>query len=164
MVAPTSPSLTGVAESIYRVLSAGDGNVLTFSPPVHGEVTLDEREFVEFAAAEDFIIRGTQRFSATQALSSQGAVFRVEGGDPALGTGIPTSQWRDRYDFLAPDPYSTNHIGLVAPRGTRVFLDGVELDAWFPVSGEDFVASRVEIAAGSHRIQSLDGVGFGITM
>jgi hypothetical protein len=164
MVAPTSPSLTGVAESIYRVLSGADGNVLTFSPAVHGDVTLDEREFVEFAAAEDFVIRGTQRFLATQALSSRDAVISVEGGDPAFGTGIPTSQWRDRYDFLAPDSYSTNHIGLIAPRGTRVYLDGVELVAWFPVPGEDLVASRVEIEGGSHRIQSLDGVGFGITM
>jgi hypothetical protein len=164
MVAPTSPGLTGVAESIYRVLSGADGNTITFSPPVHPEVVLDEGEFQQFAANEDFVIRGTDRFLATQALSSRDAVIPVEGGDPALGTGIPIAQWRDRYDFLAPDTYSTNHVSLVAPAGTHVYLDGVLVEAWFPIPGEDFVAMRVEIEGGPHRIQSLDGVGFGLTM
>ncbi len=164
MVAPTSPSLTGVAESIYRVLSGADGNAISFSGGVADDVVLAEGDVVEFAAAADFVIRGTAPFLATQALSSRDAVLPVEGGDPALGTGIPVAQWRDRYDFLAPDTYSTNHVGLVAPAGTGVYLDGVLVESWFPVPGEDLVATRLEISGGPHRVQSLDGVGFGLTM
>ncbi len=164
MVAPTAPGLTGVAESIYRVLSGVDGNVVTFSPPVAEGVELDDGEYLEFAANEDFVIRGTGAFLATQALSSRDAVLPVEGGDPALGQGIPVAQWRDRYDFLAPATYSTNHVGLVAPAGTHVYLDGVLVDSWFPIPGEDLVATRIEIDGGAHRIQSLDGVGFGLTL
>jgi hypothetical protein len=147
--------------SVIRVLSAVDGNTIRFTPPALPDTVLNAGESVEIQTPQDVLIEGDGPFLATQLLLGQQALFSNI-GDPAMGTGSPLQQWRTEYDFLAPDTYEANWLGITAPAGTQVFLDGVEVDGWVPVEGTPYEVARVEVDSGSHRVQSIGEVGFGI--
>lgn len=162
ITAPTRPEGGGTAPTQLRVLAHEDGTELSFTGDVHDAVSLEAGGFVEFTAIEDFVLESTRPVTVTQTLLGQNAISS-NAGDPAMGSGIPRTQWRDEYDFLVPETYTSNYINLVAPTGTAVYLDGVELNGWEPISGTDFSVLRWEIDAGSHRLESVGDVGFGLT-
>ena len=162
MTAPQSPSGKGKAATLYRVLSGGTANFISFVPEVHAPVQLNRGEFIEFLSGSDFLVEGTAPLYVTQALLGEQALG-TQSGDPALGSGIPISQWRAEYDFLIPETYSSNWINAVAVEGTAVYLDGVLVEDWEAVPGTGHQVARIELAPGSHHVESVDSVGFGIT-
>jgi hypothetical protein len=64
---------------------------------------------------------------------------------------------------LIPETYSSNWINVVAAQGTAVYLDGLLLEDWEEVPGTGHQVARVEVSAGSHHVESVDSIGFGIT-
>ena len=164
MSAPAWPGRPDVipAPTLVRVLSQSGGNTVSFTPAVHDDVTLGAGEFVEFLADEDFLVQGQGRLFVTQAMLGENALA-TNSGDPALGSGIPLTQWRAEYDFLAPDTYTSNWVNVVAPEGAAVFLDGLEITDWDEVAGTSYQVARVQIEPGGHRAESVGDVGFGIT-
>ena len=150
------------APTLIRVLSQANDNTVTFTPEVNPQVTLDQGEFVEFLASEDFIVEGELPLFVTQALLGENALG-TSSGDPALGSGIPLNQWRSEYDFLVPDTYTENWVNATAPAGTEVFLDGLVVDTWEAIPDTIYEVARIEIEPGAHRIESVGDVGFGIT-
>ncbi len=162
MSAPTFPGEYGPAPTIYRLIAAQDGTLVRFDPEVQPAQFVDRGQILQWESDEHFVIEAGAPIYVTQAMLGQQALGAQE-GDPALGSGIPTSQWRAEYDFLAPDSYTWNHINVVAPTGTRVFLDGLAVDEWEAVGDTDFAVARLLIEAGSHHIQSVDDVGFSLT-
>jgi hypothetical protein len=156
----------GVGDSIvpamYRVISGADANEITFTPAVADTALLNTGDFVEFLAHGDFVVEGTRPLFVTQAMLGEDAIG-TNSGDPALGSGIPLAQWRDEYDFLVPETYSSNWLNVAAPRGTEVYLDGVVIDNWEDIDETAYAVARVEIEAGAHRVESVDNEGFGIT-
>jgi len=153
---------TRAAPAAIRILSLEDDNDVRFSPEVHESVTLASGEHVEFFAGQDFIAEAERPLQVSQALLGIQALDSWD-GDPALGLGSPLSQWRSEYDLLAPDTYTENWVSVFAPGDARVFLDGFEIVSWEPVEGTAWVAARVPLEPGAHRLQSVDDVGFGIT-
>jgi len=147
--------------SMLRVLSAVDGNTIRFTPPVLPDTVVDAGQTIEVTTSDDVHIAGDGPFVATQFLLGQRALFSTI-GDPAMGTGIPLQQWRDEYDFLTPDTYEANWLGITAPAGTSVYLDGIEVEGWADVDGTIYEVARVEVQPGSHRVESVGDVGFGI--
>jgi len=162
MTAPRAPSGNSNAASLYRVVSGATANFIGFEPEVHPPVQLNTGEFVEFLSAQDFLVSGTAPLYVTQALLSEHALD-AQSGDPALGSGIPINQWRSEYDFLVPETYSSNYLNLAAPKGAAVYLDGQLIEAWEATSAAGHKVARLEAEPGSHHIESVGGVGFGIT-
>lgn len=58
----------------WRVLASKDITQVSFDPPVHGIVTLNEGEFFEFSSKEDFTIVSNQPVSVAQILASSGEI------------------------------------------------------------------------------------------
>ena len=162
MTAPLMPDGQDVAPTLYRVLAQNDGTTLTFTPSVNPPVTLNSGEFVQFQAEASFMVEGTDRFYVTQTMLGETALGN-NGGDPAMGSGIPWLQVRSSYDFLTPETYTSNFVNVVAPSGTTVNLDGSPVSGWIAVGTTGFEVARVSIAAGAHHVESQGGIRFGIT-
>ncbi len=164
MTAVHRPGAAGdlLAPTMYRVVSAADDNLVTFTPDVSPPVTLDAGEMAEFLGEGDFLVDGSGPLLVTQTMLGENAL-NSNSGDPALGSGIPVGQWRDEYDFLVPETYSSNWLNMVAPAGTRVFLDGVEIDSWVGIESTEFEVARLAVEAGAHTVESVGDVGFAIT-
>ena len=161
MSAPTHPNGSAVAPTLYRVMALSGGTTVTFDPAVIGSTTLGAGEFVQFESNQDFVVEGTDKIFVTQTLLGEDALSG-EGGDPAMGSGIPWLQVRDTYDFLTPESYTANYVNVVAPDGATVDLDGNVLGGWEPIGTTGYSVSRVAIDPGQHHIES-PGTGFGIT-
>ncbi|MEE2829984.1 MAG: IgGFc-binding protein [Myxococcota bacterium] len=162
MTAPRSPDQTGIVPTLYRVLSRDDTNFVSFTPEVNAPVELNAGEFVEFLSSSDFLVNGTAPVFVTQTMLGEDALG-TQSGDPALGSGIPLNQWRSEYFFLVPDTYTSNWMNIVAPQGAVVYLDGVLIEDWEWLSEIAYQVARIEVEAGSHHVQSVGEIGFGIT-
>ena len=163
MTAPIRPSGSGVAPAMYRVVANNAGTALTFSPGVTPNVTLGSGEFVQFQTDQDFTVEGSATFYVTQTMLGENTLGEGEGGDPAMGSGIPWLQVRSEYDFLTPDTYTSNYVNVVAPTGTAVDLDGTPISGWQTIGSTGYDVARVLINPGGHHIESSAGTGFGIT-
>ncbi len=163
MTAPSHPSRSGEARAVYRVMSAVDRNFITFTPQnVAFDRTIDAGEFIEFTTDTDFVVLAGGPLHVTQSLVGQRELVSTA-GDPAMGSGVPLSQWRSEYDFLAPSTYTTNHINVTARDGTVVYLDGLLVEGWEDVAGTNYSVSRLQVEGGPHHIESLEAAPFGIT-
>jgi len=162
MTAPTHPSGSGVADTLYRVVALDDGTDLTFTPAIEAPPTLNAGEYHQFRSNQDFTVQGSGKIYVVQTLLGEDELG-ADSGDPAMGSGIPRSQFRDAYDFLTPDTYTANWLNVVAPSGAEILLDGAPVTGWSPVFGAGFDVARVSVSPGSHEIHSAGGERFGIT-
>jgi len=62
-------------------------------------------------------------------LLDPGAPATNRAGDPSQSFATAVPQYRHKYVFLAPVDYEGNFIDVVAPSGTTLTLDGLDLDA-----------------------------------
>ena len=162
MTAPMRPEGGDVAPTLYRLVAHEDGTDLSFSGGVHESVTLEAGGLLEFTTFEDFVVDASRPVSVAQFLLGQDAISS-NAGDPAMGAGVPQAQWRDEYDFLVPETYTSHFVNLVAPLDTQVYLDGSELAGWEAVPDSLFAVLRWELGPGPHRLESVGDVGFGLT-
>jgi len=162
MTSPRSPSGHTNSAAFYRVVSGDTANFITFDPEVHPPVQLNSGEFVEFLSGSDFLVEGTSTLYVTQALLGEEALGS-HSGDPALGSGIPINQWRSEYDFLIPETYTSNWLNVTASAATQVYLDGLLITTWEDIDGLGYQVARIEVEPGSHHVESVGKVGFGIT-
>lgn len=155
--------------NIWRVLSAADGNEITFTPTgIHAPVTLDQGQYVEFEEFDDFLVSGSGPLLLTQYIVGEGDDMDSV-GDPSMGLAVPIDQYRTEYDFLAPEDYrdvpprqmGQNYVNVIVPEGTNAWLDGVEQTAYEPIGDTGYAVARIPIDGGSHQI--LADEEFGIT-
>lgn len=86
-------------------------------------------------------------------------------GDPAMTLAVPVGQYRDDYQFHAPQNYETNYVNVVAPLGATIRLDSVVLTGFLTIGSSGFGLVRHELAkngSGNYRISGDDK--FGITV
>jgi hypothetical protein len=163
LVAVTQPLRT--EPNIIRIVSGDDGNAITFDPAsVHAGTTLNRGEFIEFEAAASFRVAGTDSISVAQFLVGQdyggfGSSAMGASGDPSQSLAIPTEQYRTSYTFLAPDTYASNFVGVSAPSGVEVDLDGAAMGGFAPVGGTGFGVANTSISGGVHTITSSSPFG-----
>jgi hypothetical protein len=162
MTAPVHPSGSGVADALYRVVALDDGTSLTFTPEVTTSPVLDSGDHHQFRSNQDFTVEGSSKIYVVQTMLGEDELG-AGAGDPAMGSGVPRSQYRDGYDFLTPGTYTTNWLNIVAPGGATILLDGVAVTGWAPIFDAGFNVARIPVDSGSHHIESTDGTRFGIT-
>ena len=137
----------------HRVMARTGGTTVSFDPAVAPDATLGAGEWLEFDSDQDFVVQGSGPISVASVMWGQEATRATSGGDPALATGIPTSQWRREYDFLVPDTYTSNGLNVVREAEAEVRLDGVALDGFVAIGASGYERRRVSVSEGSHRIE-----------
>ena len=153
--------------NIYRLVSATDGNKLTFNPSIISSVTLNRGKFVDFMHAKDFEVRGKGRFAVAQFMVGQGFSHPVGGtgdpGDPAMALAVPVEQYRTDYRFLAPNSFQQNYVNIIAPVTSVVMLDGTRVAASSlrALGSTGYAVAKLKIKGGGHVLESSSG-GFGI--
>jgi hypothetical protein len=143
-----------------RVVSGADGNVVTFDPPLHGQVELQAGEFVEFQVAQDVLVVGTEPLLGVQYLVGQG--FVSGRGDPAMALIPPMEQFRRHYSFLRVPNFEDGYVNVIASGGTTVRIDGRVVTNW-TTHASGTRSARVQIPPGFHEASSEDGP-FGLTV
>jgi hypothetical protein len=151
--------------NLVRIVSSHDDNTLTFDPPsVHGTVTLDRGDILELDARVSFRVQGTEAFSVGQFI--RGVDDPIDGlGDPSMSVVIPTDQFRTSYSILTPTTYTASYLGITAPMGSTVELDGAPVIGFVPVGSSGFGVARVGVAGGAHLLTGsaeLGVVAFGV--
>jgi hypothetical protein len=166
-IVPITQPLRG-EPNVIRIVSSHDGNMLTFDPSsVHAPVTLDRGQYVDFEASESFRVEGTAAIGVAQLLVGQDyagyeSTPANDIGDPSLSLAIPTAQYRTEYTFLTPTTYAESFVGVTAPMGSDVMLDGAPVTGLAPVGGSGFGVANVMVGGGAHTMTS--STGFGIVV
>ncbi len=150
----------GVA-SVVRVVSPFEGATLRFDPPtVHRSVQLAARQVLQFQTAVGFHMTSSRPVLVAQIMAGQGE-SSAAAGDPAMVYEVPSQQFRDRYDLLVPDTYTSNFLGVVVPRGASALLDGTAMTGTRSTLGAwDVLSTRV--SPGAHRLRTAEGVPLGV--
>ena len=118
-----------------RIVAVADGkvHVRTSLPGGDGDFMLDgPGGFREIEYDVDFTIEtdGAVHVGDVQASQDASGVPRgLPGGDPSLLIVPPIEQWRADYVFLTPDKYVFDFFTVLAPKGTKLLLDGATPDA-----------------------------------
>ncbi|GAB4199970.1 MAG: hypothetical protein OHK0013_10560 [Sandaracinaceae bacterium] len=152
--------------SLVRIVSAADGNEVTFSPANDSgidTITLDRGEHVEVTIRRATRITGTLPFLGARFLVGQdyqgiGTAGSDAPGDPSMGLLVPDQQWRNQYVFLTPDTYSASYLDVIAAAGQRVELDGQVL-AMREAVGTGVSVATINLRPGVHRLRGALPVG-----
>ena len=165
VVAPMSMQQRGEPH-LLRVVSAANGNVITFSPTREDapSIVLNRGEFTEIVMSVPMRVTGTApllaaRFFVGQDYNGLGSSGRAATGDPSMGLLVPDEQWRREYVFLAPATYTTTFVDIIAPATARVELDAQVVGAFRAAAGTGFSIARVALRPGVHRITANYPVG-----
>ncbi len=157
---------SGKDPNIYRVVSAEDGNQITFTPAsVHAPVTLGAGKSLEVTTSEDFEVSGSGRLAVAQFMVGQ--TYSDENstapGDPSMALAVPTEQYRTEYRFLAPASYAQNFVNITAPTAAVVTLDGQPVaESEFKPLGAGMKVAKVKIQGGSHLASSPNPFGIAV--
>jgi len=144
--------------NLIRVVSAADGNVVSFDPPLHEELTLDRGQSYEMQLSGEVRVRGSQPLSIAQFLVGQdfaglGSSGSFGSGDPSMSLAIPTEQFRMDYTLLAPETYDESWVNVTAPLAARVTIDGRTITNFTPIGTTGAGVARVPASAGVHRLE-----------
>jgi hypothetical protein len=86
-------------------------------------------------------------------------------GDPAFILAPPVEQFLSEYVFLVPNQYVNDYLGVVAPAGAQIILDGNQTLALQPIGpGAAWSTVVLPISDGTHTISSVNEVKFGIVV
>ena len=156
--------------NIYRVVSATQGNKITFDPPVHKPVVLNRGKFIDITTTKDFEAKGAGRFALTQFMVGQGYSNPTgwgtgDPGDPSMALAVPVEQYRSYYRFLAPSSYQQNYVNVIASTEATVLLDGspIHESKFTAIGASKYRVAKIKISGGSHTVESsFGGVGIAV--
>ena len=158
----------GVGASIksryrLRVLSGADDNQVTFDPPISAPVTLARGEWLELATKDNVLVTGTRPLLVAQYLEGQLSVSLY--GDPSLTLVPPMEQYRDQYNFLSPETYTSNYVTIIASAGENVLLDGNSVLGFEPLGQTGYAIATVKLELpGAHELHSEGGTPVGLSL
>lgn len=151
-----------MAGSVLRMVAAYDNTVVRFEPNTVAPTTQ-----LRAGQVLQFLARGSVRVSASRPMLV-GQFMRGQGtnatsaGDPAMVYEVPVQQFRDRYDVLVPDTYTSNFFGLVVPHGARVLLDGAALQGGSVERLGVWDIVSTPVTPGQHQLRTMEGVPLGV--
>jgi hypothetical protein len=145
--------------SIWRIIGAVDGTVLSWDHAVGGPAVLDAGQIAEFTTPDAFVVSSQDvdhpfllmnYMSGSQwnQLANQGGY-----GDPEFAISVPVDQYLRRYVFFADPTYPETALTIVRRRHNGSFRD-VELDCvgvvggWQAI-GPDSEWTRVQLISGN---------------
>jgi hypothetical protein len=159
ITAPQGAAGNGPDPMFVRVLSAVDGNKITFDPPaVAAPVTLDAGKWIEVGpVSQDFRVVSDNKILVAQFMvGANYGTTPAPGGDPSESIGIPAEQYRQAYTFYAPSTYTSNYVNIVAPTGATITLDGSPIDSkeFAPLGASGITVARHALGGGAHSMKS----------
>jgi hypothetical protein len=162
LVSPTQP-LRG-EPNLLRVVSAADGNRVTFEPEILDATMLGRGQYIEVELRDAVRVTGTAPILVAQFLVGQdygglGTSGERGNGDPSMALAIPTEQFRSSYVFLAPETYDTSLLNVIAPSGATIVMDGTLLGGFSPIEGTTMSTASENIRGGVHRIEGTTPFG-----
>jgi hypothetical protein len=170
--APQNDTSHSPEPNVIRILSGDDANVITFNPAqaLGPSVTLNQGEWREFEATDNFRVTGEKAIMVAQFLVGQN--YYSSGteywGDPAYSIVVPIEQYRTSYTFLAPATITYNYVNItkrVIEGSAPVYLDGAPVsESAFstPIGGTEWATAALPISGTFHSIESTQT--FGITV
>ncbi|MEZ4394757.1 MAG: IgGFc-binding protein [Polyangiales bacterium] len=149
------------APTVLRMVATVDDTVVSFTPSsISPPRRLAAGQVISVNAQGSTMLRASHPVQVVQMMTGLG--FEGDGaGDPAMVTEVPTQQFRDRYDILVPATYTSNFLGVVAPRGARVTIDGEPLQGEVEQLGP-WDIHHATVRPGWHQLQTVEGVPFGV--
>jgi hypothetical protein len=130
---------------VLRIAAVTAATRVQFEPALHAPIMLDpddapfELRVGSYTAATggeqaneeapvDLRITADHPIAIAQYMQGQRSV-PSGAGDPSMTLAVPVAQYRSDYLFSASTTYEANFINVIAPRGSRVALDGTPLSA-----------------------------------
>jgi hypothetical protein len=155
VTAPVAASGDAADAMYVRVLSAADGNHLTFDPPaVSGPVVLDAGKWVEIGPlTQDFRVLADDKIMVAEFMVGANSKNPpAPSGDPSESLAIPTEQYRLSYTFYAPGTYAANYVNVVAPAGSTIKIDGAPIPSaeFVKIGSTGFGVARHRVGGGAH--------------
>ncbi|MBU1244225.1 SUMF1/EgtB/PvdO family nonheme iron enzyme, partial [Myxococcota bacterium] len=124
---------TTASSNMFRILASEASTVVTFTPAVRGVANLNAGQYVDVTTNQNFTISSTKPIMVTQYLLGQSYFSGANEGDPAMGTLVPTEQFRTSYSFSVPSSITHNYVNIVKPvalagrNAPVIYFDGVAL-------------------------------------
>lgn len=159
---PDPRSIADADPAVYRVLAAFDDTRLSYPTgrPSGAPEQLGAGEVATFQSSGPVAVVSDPahpiavgQFLLSSGAANPGGVV----GDPAFVVVPAVEQLQRRYVFLAPNGYATNAVGIVAPSGSAVELDGEAVSGWQAVAvvdGVEYVHAHHAIEPGAHVLAS----------
>lgn len=166
---PTGPDGAKPGHAV-RLYGNVDGTTLKYVPaaPTGAPTTINAGEVIDLGVVkEDFVIQGTAEFAVGSfmlggSIVDPTAFEGLQKGDPSMSMITSVEQFRTKYVFLAPDDYLVNYVDIVAPKGTKIKLDEVELTSPDSLSGYDIYREKLgpgPQGVGAHNLTSDKPIG-----
>lgn len=160
VAAPTAPD-GKVVGHIVRLYGNVDGTTLTYSStPPGAPTTINAGDVVDLGIVKgDFTVEGSSELAVgTFMLAGKLVDPEVEEkerrGDPSASLVAAAEQFRKKYIFLAPDDYDVSYAQISAAPGTKIELDGKQLEVEPAVVGA-YVVHRIKLGSGTKGTHTL---------
>lgn len=146
--------------NVVRVLSATNGNLVTFDPALIDPVVLDAGQSIELETRTSFVVTGeapllVAEFLVGQAYGSAELEGEAPAGDPAMALVPPIEQLRREYLVHVPATYQQSWISIIAPAGIAVSLDDEPIDSFrAPIGSSTWELFEVSIRPGEHQLSA----------
>jgi hypothetical protein len=159
-----------------RVMALYDNTQVSFDPPVTGGsgVTLNAGDVLDLPdVSQTLAVVANGRVFVAQYMLGEYANAPPDSGtptpdegDPSESPAITVSQYRGSYTFLAPGTYAENWIDVMAPTGTTVTLDGVDIPAseWKPVGQQPYGVASHKLTGASEGHEIHGTAPFGLVV
>ncbi|HEY6463649.1 MAG TPA: IgGFc-binding protein, partial [Polyangiaceae bacterium] len=66
-------------------------------------------------------------------------------GDPSMSLAVATAQFRNSYQFSAPQSYYQNWVNVIAPSGATVQVDGTNVAGFAPIGSSGYEVAHVNL-------------------
>ena len=142
-------------EQWVKIVATAAGTTFTYDPPqAAAPASLNAGQAGFFHATQHFHVTANHPFIVGQFMEGQnnfGATcfntFSQTCGDPASSVAIATAQFRDSYQFVAPETYYENWVNVIAPSGAQVKVDGtlVPANAYVAIGNSGYGVAHVSI-------------------
>ena len=146
----------GGSNEYWRVVGQADGTTVetTLANPEFRQFVVNRGEFFDIVTEDSFEVTASAPVMLAQYLVSQEGT-RGNVGDPALIVVPPSNQLRDRYQIITPSGYRSNWVTIAREAGSRVSLDGVDIDAFrFTAFGSNqYEYAWLEVDEGVHHLE-----------
>lgn len=148
------PNMTGITtlkkpSHFVRIIATKNGSTFTYSPAqVGAPASLNAGQVGVFETATPFeVTSNNSPFIVGEYMEgSQNYGGGVLNGDPAMSVAVAKDQYRDNYQFTAPNNYVINWATLVALTNTTVKIDGVAVGGWTAIGATGYSFTYVQLS------------------
>jgi hypothetical protein len=145
----------GTPRQFITIVGTTANTQLVFDPPaVHANVTIGAGQIVQFETTEHFHVTASNATPFLVAQYMEGSDAFGSGfcgaqncGDPSMTISAPTPQFRDNYQFVAPQNYFENWVNVVAASGSQITVDGamVPANTFTPIGNSGYGVAKVAL-------------------